>query len=128
MFLFLIGCRDHFDTPEEVDTFLDQITNQWWHLQDDGSNFYLERDGESDSGFLWVDFFHGPMCSIEYNVDAGEWQYEPNNKFEVYYDKFDFQLKISEHKDDPACWKISYGEFLYTDIACPYLGDCNTVY
>lgn len=128
MILFLFGCRGYFDTPVEIESFLEKVTNQWWHLEDDGSNFYLERDHHSDGGFLWVDFINGPICELEYNVDAGEWQYEPKDRFNIIYDNFDVDLKITEAKDNPDCWKISYGGLLYTDIACPYTGDCNTVY
>lgn len=126
MFLFLLGCRDYFDSAEEVDSFLSEITNQWWHLENEGSNFYLERDSQSDGGFLWLDFFNGPMCLVEFNVDGGEWQYEPNNKFQVFYEGLDFQIKADESNDHQGCWKVNYG-LIRTDIACPYNGECNSI-
>ena len=127
MFLFLLGCRGYYDSPQEISTFLDEVTNRWWHLEADGSNFYLERDGKSDGGLMWIDFFWGPHCILEYNVDGGEWQYEPNNKFDIVYEEREFQLGIHESNDSPECWKVNYG-VLYTDIACPYVDDCTTVW
>lgn len=127
MLLFFLGCRGYYDTPAEINSFLDEVTNQWWHLENEGSNLYLERDGESDGGFLWLDFFWGPHCLLDYNVEGGEWQYEPNDKFDIFYEEREFQLKIGEADEKPGCWKINYG-VLYTDVVCPYLGECTTVW
>jgi len=126
--LFVFSCRNYFDDQAEVDFFLNEVTNKWWSLEGEGTNFYLERDENNEDGNLLLSFNPDPYCYLEYNGYIGvEWQYKSNDKFDIFYNNEDYQLSIKELDDQPKCWKINYG-VLYSDVACPYNGSCITVY
>lgn len=119
MFLLLLACNSSVETTEEYEDFLSDISNKWWSLEKENKNFYLERYGESNSGYLWLDYAYGPAPHLDWNIDGGEWQYVSDRKFEVidvdYQMEFILKAKDSEQE---GCYKITYK--LYVDEACLY--------
>ncbi|MEZ4241220.1 MAG: hypothetical protein R3F59_34685 [Myxococcota bacterium] len=107
---WLLGCG----VEEAVS--VDDVTNTWWHLEDNDLNVYLEQHGDGDEGSLWYDFVV-PDEALEDNVYGGEWVRLAQTRFLLDY--FGKELKVTASPSDvPDCYNLHLG-LLANDLACP---------
>jgi hypothetical protein len=114
MIVLLLACHPASTPIRDAPGFLERVTDVWWSLEDAEIEFHLETGGNT-----WYNIVGFPHAEPSGDLYVGEWLYEGDGKFVI--DGYDIQVRVMDA--DPACYHLSYGGGIKTDIACPYDGE-----